>query len=124
MGFLAPAIPAIIGAGASIGSSLIGSKLGNVNPTPAEQTALNLTSQAQKTGINAGTGLLGMGQSTIQQPLNYWSSILSGNRGAITSAMAPEISRIGQGYNQAATTSAALNPRGGPSASFLSQLPF
>jgi len=56
--------------------------------------------------------------------MNYWSSILSGNRGLATSALAPEISRIGQGYQTAANTSAALMPRGGPSAAFMSELPF
>jgi len=124
MGFLAPAIPFAIKAGATIGTSLLGSKLSKSKPNPQAQNALNQQSQAQAASLAGGKNLLSQGQQTTQPVLNYWSSILSGNRGAMTSALGPELSRMGQGYQQAAQTSAALSPRGGPSAAFLSQLPF
>lgn len=131
MSFLTPFLPAIAKGGAAIGSSLLGSKLSKSSPTPTEQNALNQDTQAQQLGLDTAKStipgaqnLISMGSAAYQPVLNYWSSILSGNRGAVTSAMAPEISRIGQGYNTAANTSAALSARGGPSSSFLSELPF
>lgn len=132
MPFIPPMIgAAMIGGGASIGSSLLGAKLSKANPTPAEQNVLNLQAQGMRQGqglANAiapqGQSLIGMGSAGYQPVLNYWSSLLSGNRGQMTSAMAPEIQRIGEGYQTAGQTSAALMPRGGPSASFLSELPF
>jgi hypothetical protein len=38
--------------------------------------------------------------------------------------MGPEISRIGEGYQQAQRTSSALNPRGGPTPDFNAQAPY
>lgn len=124
MPFLAPFAAPLVSAGASIGSSILGSKLTKAKPSAMEQQVLNQNMEAQKLGMDTGKNLIGMGTNTIQPVLNYWSSILSGNRGQMTSAMAPEISRIGQGYQTAANTSAALQPRGGPGASFMSELPF
>src|SRR5438876_2875479 len=131
MPFLAPFIPLIASAGASVGSSLLGSKLAQASPRPAEQKVQDLLGQSMQMGQQTAQqvtpqaqNLLSMGAGGYQPVLNYWSSLLSGNRGAMTGAMGPEISRIGQGYQTATNTSAALNPRGGPSASFLSELPF
>ena len=128
---MAAAIPLLIKGGMALGGSLLGSKLSKSKSTPEEKAALGQTAQAQNLGLGAAKGtlpqaqnLIGMGSQAYQPVLNYWSSILSGNRGAMTSALAPEVSQIGQGYRTAAQTSAALNPRGGPSASFLSELPF
>jgi hypothetical protein len=110
--------------GASLGASALGSLLGKYNPTPQQQQATQNNLTAQNLGIQTGQSLLGMGTSAVQQPINYWTSILSGNRGLATSALAPEISQIGQGYQQAGRTSAALMPRGGPSAQVLGDMPY
>jgi len=126
-------VPFLIPIAASVGGSLLGNKLAKAGtgPTKTEQGVLSQDAQAQKTGLNAGTAMLpqannliGMGSGAYQPVLNYWSSILSGNRGAATSAMAPELSRISQGYKTAGETSTALSPRGGPSAEFNAELPF
>lgn len=128
---MAQLIPIAIKAGLGIGSSLLGNKLSKSKPSAMEQNVLNQNAEAQKLGLDtaktnttAAQNLISMGTGSYQPVLNYWSSILSGNRGAVTGAMAPEISRIGEGYKTATNTSAALNPRGGPSTSFLSELPF
>jgi hypothetical protein len=42
----------------------------------------------------------------------------------MTSALGPDLLRIGEGYNAAAKTSANLMPRGGPSTEFLGELPW
>ena len=132
MPFIAPFLPAIIGAGASLGSAAIGNKLaGGPQTTPLQNQVFQQQLEGGRLGMDTarqllpqGQNLLTMGAQQMQSPMNYWSSILSGNRGLATSALAPEISRIGQGYQTAANTSAALMPRGGPSAAFNAELPF
>lgn len=121
MSFLAPLATSLAG---SAGSSLLGSLMGNVGPTAAQKQVLDQNAEAQSIGLNSGRNLIGMGTQAVQKPLDYWGSILSGNRGMMTSALAPEISQIGQGYSQANKTSAALMPRGGPSAEVQGQMPF
>lgn len=124
-------VPLAIKAGATIGGSLLAGKLSKAKSTGPEQTVLNQNAESQKLGLDTAKStlpgaqnLIGMGSGAYQPVLNYWSSILSGDRGKMTAAMAPEISRIGEGYKAAGETSAALNPRGGPNASFLSELPW
>lgn len=124
MPFLAPALPIIGKAALGLGSSLLGNKLAKSKNTDQAQDALNMTQQSQREATAGGKNLLALGTTTTQPVLNYWSSILSGNRGQMASALAPEASQISHGYQQAANTSAALMPRGGPSASFLGELPF
>lgn len=132
MPFIPAAIgAALIGTGGAIGSSLLGSKLSKVKPTAAEQSVLSNQAAAQKMGMQTagnllpqGQNLIGMGTSAQQPVLNYWASLLSGNRGMATSAAAPELFQIGRGYETAKSTSAALNPRGGPTAAFNAELPF
>lgn len=120
----------LIPLGASLGSSLIGG-LFNSGVNSAEKNVLNANANSIKQGqglasslIPQGNNLIGMGAAGLSAPMNYYSSILSNNRGGIASALAPEISRIGQGYNTASQASASLNPRSGPGASFLADLPF
>ena len=117
-------IPLLAKLGAGIGASLIGSKLAKSKPSTAEQQQLDLASQASKQGMETSRNLFDLGMPAARQALNYWSPILSGDRSRITSAMGPEISRIGEGYKAAGETSAALMPRGGPTPDFLSQQPY
>lgn len=131
MPFIVPFLPMIAQAGMAAGGSLLANKLSKSKPSAMEQNVLSQNAEAQKLGLdtaktntNSAQNLISMGTSSYQPVLNYWSSILSGNKGAVTGSMAPEISRIGEGYKAASNTSAALNPRGGPSTSFLSELPF
>src|SRR5262250_996203 len=132
MPFLAPLLPILAPIGAQLGASALGSKLaGGAQTTPLQDEVFRQQLAAGQLGMQTAQGLLPQGQNLLtmgaqqmQSPMNYWSSLLSGNRGLATSALAPEISRIGQGYQQAANTSAALMPRGGPSAAFNAELPF
>lgn len=117
-------IPLLIKGGAAIGSSLLGSKLAKSKPSKLEQQQLDQANTLGQRGMEVSRNLFDMGQPAVQQPVDYWSSILSGDRSRITSAMGPELSRIGEGYQQAAKTSAALNPRGGPTPDFLAQQPY
>lgn len=117
-------IPLAIQGGMALGGAYLGNKLSKVKPTANEQGVLNTASQAQATGIQGGTNLLNQGQAGTQSPMNYWASILSGNKAGITSALGPELFDIQQGYQTAGQNSAALNPRGGPSSSFLAEQPW
>ena len=121
---LAALLPSIIKGGAMVGSSILGSKLSKSKPSLLEQGALDRTDAAGKRGAEMSTNLFDVGMPAVRQPVDYWSSILSGDRSRATSAMGPEISRIGEGYQAAGQTSAALNPRGGPTPDFLSQQPY
>src|SRR5262245_17521850 len=131
MSFILPALKFLAPFGAQLGTTAIGNKLaGGPQTTPLQDQVFKQQLAAGQLGMDTarqllpqGHNLLTMGAQQMQSPMNYWSSILSGNRGLATSALAPEISRIGQGYQTAANTSAALSPRGGPSAAFLSELP-
>lgn len=131
-------MPFLIPAGIAIGSSILGSKLAKSKPTPLESQALGQTSQAGQLGIQTGqsllpesaalrqrgAGLLDTAAQTAYPTANYWSTLLSGNRAGMTSLLAPELNRQAQGYQQAAQTSAALTPRGGPRADILADQPY
>src|SRR5215510_4485893 len=109
MPFLAPALPFLLQAGTTIGASAIANKLGGgAQTTPPQDKVFQQQLEAGKLGMDTarqllpqGQNIIKMGTGALQQPANYWSSILSGNRGLMTSALAPEISRIGQGYQTA-----------------------
>lgn len=117
-------MPAIIGAGATVGSTVLGSKLAKSKPSALEQQQLERANQAGERGMQLSSNLFDLGMPAVQQANNYWSSILAGNKGEATSALAPEANRISDGYREAARTSAALMPRGGPTPDFLAQQPF
>lgn len=121
---LAAALPHIIGAGATLGAGAIGSRLAKSKPSPLEEQQLQLAGEASKRGAAISSNLFDLGMPSVRQPVDYWSSILSGDRSKVASAMGPEISRIGEGYQEAAKTSAALTPRGGPTPTFLAEAPY
>lgn len=117
--------------GAGIGSSILGGKLAKSKPSPLEQQQIDRANIAGERGqaisqdsLTRSKNLFDLGMPAMQQPVNYWSSLLTGDRSKMTSAMGPELSRIGEGYRAAGETSAALNPRGGPTPDFLSQQPY
>src|SRR5262245_38112445 len=134
MPFLAPALPFLIQAGAGIGSSLLGSKLsGGAGGLEKQQLAdllkgqMGSISQGRELASSLGpqaNNILGMATRSFSPVAGYWSGLLSGNRSRAMGVLAPEISRINEGYDAANRQSAALSPRGGPSAAFLSETPF
>src|SRR5258706_7692123 len=101
MGFLAPAVPWIIKGGAMLGSSLLGKKVAQgaqnsaMKRSPEEQTALTGAQTAAGGLQTSGAGLVGSGQQavksglgTLEQPTNYWSRLLGGNRASMAQATA------------------------------------
>lgn len=116
------AAPAI-GAGVGLGASWLGSKIAG-RRSPEEQQALGLSNQAQQQGINTGSQLMSLAPKTYGPVIDYYSRLLSGNRGEMTQALAPEINQIGEGYGAQTQAAANLMPRGGGRATMLQNLPY
>jgi hypothetical protein len=86
-------------------------------PTSQEKSAegqVGASAQAQSAlgGQAAGQGskLFNQAEKALKGPLNYWSSILSGNPTAVASAVAPTTNAISQQYNNAELAQQALTP--------------
>lgn len=109
---------------APLASAAFGSLLSRSRQSDEEKAVLRNTAEAQRIGLGAGKDMLSMGTTAYHPVVNYLSELLSGNNAALTSAAGPEIFKIGEGYRTAGRTSAALNPRGGPSAEFSAELPW
>ena len=96
MSFALPFIgPIVSGIGSLFGGS--GTKQEKSAITGGEQQLQDLfgiTTPMGKTMSTAGQGTLQSALQTVQQPKDYWSSILSGSRPAQMAAVAPEISNI------------------------------
>lgn len=95
--------------------------------TPAYQNSISQGNKAIQSGQQAlGTGMNFLHQfsNTLGAPTNYFQNILSGNNANTTSALAPEISKIGGNLNQTMQSTAQLAPRGGGRSSMLFNLPY
>lgn len=125
---IAALLPAIIGAGGAISSSLInhggssGSSSGTLLPAGLDQKGLlDLVSQQKDLGgflQGEGRTTLGQGRQTLTQPLDFFSSLLSGDRTALNEKLAPEIAAINAQFAQP-LKEATLTGRGGALASDL-----
>lgn len=101
MGFLSAAMPYIIQGGTTLAGSLLGKKVAKgaqnsaMKRSPEEAAAL-AGAQGSATGLQqGGQSLVKQGQSTVesglntlQQPTNYWSKLLGGNRASMAQATA------------------------------------
>lgn len=121
----------LIDIGLGLGGTVLGSKLAKSKPSEMEQRVLNSNLEAQKRGMDLSgtlvpqaTSMFSKADPALSLPIDYNRKLLSGDKATATSAMAPEINRINEGYRTATKTSAALQPRGGPSAAVRSNLPF
>jgi hypothetical protein len=112
-------LPAIIGAGGMIGSSLI-NKSGKGSKTPLlppglDQNALLSTIGQQKDLssflTNEGKTTLGQGHDTLHAPLKFYGDILGGDRTAMMETLAPEIAAINAQF-KAPLKEAGLTSRG------------
>lgn len=80
-------------------------------------------SDLAKRSADQGFGLVQSASDTLNQPKNYFQSILNGDRANTTQTLAPQIAQIQQSLQQALTTGSTLNARGGGRASTLAGLP-
>lgn len=104
-----PAVPAIISGGAAIGSSLIGGMFGKkaantaMQKTPEEQAAFNANTKLATQQTQQGNEMFNTAMPAVRQGLNYYGTLLGGNRAARMGAMAPEAESIGSAYSGANT---------------------
>ncbi len=132
MSFLKPLLGPLIG----LGGSILGAQA--AKPSAEEKAALasqtdyhNTATGALKSGIdlagkqipNANIALGGF-FNNLGPAADYWRAILSGDRAKATSMLAPQIRQINESYDTTRQTGAELMPRGGGSASLLSELPY
>lgn len=120
---IAMAIPAIIGAAGSIGGALINrgssgggsSASGPLLPAGLDQNALQgLIGKQTDLGEllkGFGTSTLNRGENALRGPLSYFDSILSGDRGSMMEALAPEVAAVNAQY-QAPLKEASIMGRG------------
>lgn len=124
--FALPAIiPAAIGAAGSIGGALLSrpsSQQKNAMQSAADLNAQQAQNVAQ--GRDLATQYTGMATPAIQNALNYWNTLLHGDRTAMSTALAPEVSQIGQGIASATDTTSQFAPRGGARTTTLANLPY
>lgn len=71
-----------------------------------------------------GIGNLSAGAQTLQQPLNYYSGILSGDRQQALETVAPEVNTILGQYDTAKKAVSEYAPRGGGTATTMANAPY
>ena len=106
-----------------LGGSMLGSKLGG-GPPAESRGMMNILQQGAKTGYNFGSSLMNMAGQAFNPVVDYWSRMLSGNKAAAMSALAPEIARMGDQNTAEMKAASTLMPRGGARASLMSTMPF
>ena len=113
-----------------VGGSLLSKKSGESGQR-AQQQALDQQKRLSDLGIGYaekvfpyGMDLANRGLGEIQPALDFYRSILSGDRTEAMRTLAPETSRIGEGYNQALQSSRELIPRGGGGSAMRAEIPY
>jgi len=118
-------MPAIIPLVAAVAGPLIskalGGSSGGLTTSPTFRREEQLGDLAKETAFDK---LLPMGEKAYGDVLPYYEGVLGGNRAAISSALAPEISNLQSGYANAAKNIGTFTPQGGGMTSLLSELPF
>ena len=84
--------------------------------TNAETGAVNL-------GVGQATQNLPEAASALQGPLNFFQTLLSGNRGAVMEALSPSIASLTSEYDTGRKTEEQFAPRGGGRAATLATQP-
>lgn len=121
-----PWIAPLVGVGASLLGNWLNSRQ-SAEQKQANQGLLSNMQQGQQTANTLqpyGTGFLNTAQQGIGSSMDYWSKLLSGNRGEMMSAMAPEVNRINAGYDQNKRSLLQFAPRGGGQAGMLASAPY
>lgn len=74
--------------------------------------------------LDTGLGVTNAGIQDLQDPLAYWSKILSGDKQAMTEATAPEAAALSDSYAAQTAIADTTGARGGYRSSTLANLPF
>lgn len=118
-------LPAIIGAGGAIGGALLSRPSGAQNRAMNAQSALDAQmAQNAQQEAQLGGQWAGMATPALQNSLNYWQTLLSGDRTAMSQALGPEIQQYSQGQQNALTNMSQFAPRSGARATMIGEMPF
>ena len=135
MPFIVPALPAIAKLGASIGGSYLAKRLSGPSPEQSQQSnQLNLLTNEAMTRARSsdqladesrrtGMSFLSRFTNQLQQPVNYFQQLLSGNPTSTLSALAPQIGQMRGAQQSLLSQATNLSPRGGGRSSMLFDLP-
>ncbi len=107
-----PFIPALIAGGAFLGGTLLGGKKGAKAPSPKDALIAQQT-EASKFALGEARQVLPQARETLQAPLDFWKTILGGDRQEMLSVLAPEVNTIVSQYDTARRSLTNLAPRGG-----------
>ena len=123
-------LPLAIKGGIALGGSLLGSKVAGGTPK-GDQQILDQQRQISQRALGMsnelfpqGTQLMQLAGRSFNPVVDYWSRILSGDRGAALSGLAPEINQLNEGYDASRRAASELMPRGGGRATLLQNLPY
>jgi hypothetical protein len=117
------AVGAIPGVGPILGP-IAGAAVSGAMTSSPNSSALGPTGQGMQAGYNLSNTMAGLAGKSFNPVIDYWSRILSGNRGAAMSALSPEIARMGDQNTAEMRAASELMPRTGGRATLMQQMPF
>src|SRR6516165_2006402 len=123
MAFAAPLAGPLIKWGIGTAAGGLASKIFGGTPA-ASQTALDTMGRSMQSGYDMSQTMSNLAGKSFNPVVDYWSRILSGNRGAAMSALAPEIARMGSQNTAEMKAASELMPRTGGRATMMQQMPF
>lgn len=115
MGFLAPAVPWIIKGGSMLAGGLLGKKAQDSagQLSPMEQASLQGVTNSANQMSAQGKMLTGAGMPGVTGAMNYYQTLLSGNRGAMAQATAGPRASITDQFRGAGRSLERSGVRGG-----------
>ena len=93
-------------------------------PSATTQKAIDTLGQGMQAGYNTSNTLSNLAGRAYNPVMDYWSRLLSGNRGAAMSALSPEIARMGDQNTAEMRAASELMPRTGGRATMMQSMPF
>lgn len=114
MGFLSPAIPWIVKGGSALLGGLFSRNAQNAAQarSPEEQAAITGATGNAQALSTAGQGIMGAGLPAAKGALNYWQTLLSGNRNQLAMATAGPRAALTEQYQGAQRGLERSNLRG------------
>ncbi len=106
-----------------IGAGLYSSNKANQTAKDANKKALKTQEDILKQTAPYGTNFLQYSKNAAIPSLNYYQSLMSGDKYRTQEALAPELNAIAQKYRGSVSAARGLYPRGGMSAAKASELP-
>lgn len=111
-------MPFLIPLGIAAGGAFIGTKLakggkGAPKAVSPKDALIAQQTEASKFALGEARQVLPQARETLQDPLDFWKTILGGDRQEMLSVLAPEVNTIVSQYDTARRSLTNLAPRGG-----------